>query len=124
MKVRITLDIDLDPEMISGGTRNGLPNRWDWNAILRNSDITAESATVVTAFEACCENRIEWFTDEAEWTFAPDDHNEDCIHFKPYSVDEDDEDEEFTATIPALDGLFGDPKSQLNTLISSILGGK
>jgi len=114
VKYVVTIEMELDPNEVVETTRIGLPSRWNYTSLLSAGgyDVTA---SVASAYEACCESYVEWVTDDPdrrypEKNFTPYFHDEGCRHF----VDiESDDDETSTAE---LDVIFGDVAGQLNDL--------
>ena len=80
---RVTLEVTVDPEEIVNGLPNGNPARWNWELLLRGSDINAE-VEMTDAFIACCESKIDWATNEDRDTrevFEPYFHDTDCVNY-------------------------------------------
>jgi hypothetical protein len=112
---QLTIEVTVDPNEISGGVRNGTPDRWAWELFLSRAEISAE-ASVTDCFIACCEEKIEWHNEGCESTFLPFDHDKTCVNYLSiddyYEIEEDEDD-----SPRLLDAIFGNPVAELDDLI-------
>lgn len=81
-KIRVELELEIDPDEIVGGVRVGTPDRWNWSGIRDTVGIPGLQVLVTGSYLACCEARIDWARGEDDgYDFEPWDHDATCPNF-------------------------------------------
>ena len=114
---RVVLEVEVDPNEINGGMKNGNPGRWNWQGAIQSAvDIPNLAVRVEDCFVACCSDKIEWYqsdNNDGFSNFPAYFHDEECINY--VDIEDDIEDEESEASL-AFQSLLGSPIQSLNSL--------